>query len=144
MTSFIFVKYLHLLSAFGMAGCLMAEMVLLKSTMSLAEIKRIGKIDGFYGLSAITLVAAGFTMWFVVGKGPGFYEDKALWVKLSLATLIGLISIIPTVFFIRSGRKKDVTEIHIPPYIKRLVIIQLILLACIPPLATMVAYGLRF
>jgi putative membrane protein len=144
MTSFILVKYLHLLSAFGMAGCLMAELVLLKPTLTRSEIKRIGKIDGFYGLSAITLVAAGFTMWFVVGKGPGFYEDTALYIKLTLAILIGLISIFPTVFFIRSGRKKDVTEIQIPAYIKRLVIIQLILLACIPPLATMVAYGLKF
>jgi len=144
MNSFIFVKYLHLLSAFGMAGCLMAELVLLKPKLAPLEIKRIGKIDGFYGLSAMTLVAAGFTMWFVVGKGPAFYEDTALYIKLAIAVLIGLISIIPTVFFIRMGRKKNVQEIAVPKYIKRLVILQLILLASVPPLATMVAYGLRF
>ena len=144
MTSFILVKYLHLLSALGMAGCLMAELVLLKPTFTLSEIKRIGKIDGFYGLSAMTLVAAGFVMWFVVGKGSAFYEDVALYIKLTIAILIGLISIIPTVFLIRAGRKKNLQEIAVPAYIKRLVIIQLLLLACIPPLATMVAYGLRF
>jgi putative membrane protein len=57
---------------------------------------------------------------------------------------VGLISIIPTVYFIRKSKGEQSVQVAVPPYIRQLVVFQLLLLAVVPLLATMMANGLRF
>lgn len=144
MNSYIIFKYFHLIAVITMICCLAVEMVLLKKVLLRSELKRLSKVDAVYGIAAIVAVAAGLTLWFGVGKGAGFYNNPVLHVKVGIVVVVGLISIIPTVYFIRSSKGDQSVHVDIKPYIRRLVIFQLLLLAVVPLLATMMANGIRF
>src|SRR5690606_32901830 len=144
MTAYILIKYTHFLGIFGMIASLFAERLLIKPSMTRSELKRIALVDAFYGISAIITVAAGLTLWFGVGKGLEFYQNPVLHTKVGVVIFGGLLSILPTVFFIKNSRGLAEEEVTIPPRIRRLIVIQLVLLALVPPMATMMAQGLRF
>lgn len=143
MSSYILVKYLHIVSILVMVSLLVVELFLLKPEMTRGELKRMSRVDSFYGLAAIAVVAAGLTIWFGVGKGASFYDNPLLHIKVGLAILVGLISIIPTVFFIRHGKGDPTASIQVPLRIRQLVILQLLLLSVVPLLAVMMAQGIR-
>ncbi|MDH4058517.1 MAG: DUF2214 family protein [Cyclobacteriaceae bacterium] len=142
-TAFILVKYLHLVSVFGMIGCLTGELVLLKPSMTRKELRNLSRLDGLYGLAAILAVAGGLTLWFAVGKGSDFYSHTFMHIKLTIVIIVGLVSIIPTLFYIRKSKGDPNESIETPSRIKKLVVLQLVLMAVVPPLATMVSYGIR-
>ena len=59
--------------------------------------------------------------------------------------VIGLISIYPTVFYLKKSRGTDLQEqIPVPSGIKKAVILQIALLALIPMLAILAARGIRW
>lgn len=142
----IIVRYIHFISVFTIVGTLAAEWVLLKKEMLPQEIARIGKIDALYGLSAITLLAAGLSLWFGIGKPADFYSKNWIfWIKIGLFSTIGILSIYPTVFFIKNGKKTlPHTPIPIPPFVRRLVLIELLLLLLIPICASLMAKGVGY
>lgn len=142
----IAVRYVHFISVFTIVATLMAEWVLLKKEMLPSEIARLGRFDGIYGLSAITLLAAGFTLWFVVGKPASFYSNNWIfWLKLALYTAVGLLSIYPTVFFIKNGKKTlPETPIAIPLLVRQMVSAELVLLLFIPICASLMAKGVGY
>lgn len=144
MTYYIIFKYLHLVAIITMIGCLTAELVLLKKVMRRHEIKRVARIDSLYGIAAIIAVAAGLTLWFGVGKGSAFYNNPVLHLKVTLVVIVGLISIAPTIYFIRSSKGQPDEQVGIQQRIRKMVSLQLIILAVVPLLATMMANGLRF
>ena len=143
MSSYILVKYLHFVSILSMVSLLVVELFLLKPQMTRGELKRLSRIDGLYGIAAIAVVAAGLTLWFGVGKGDPFYDNPLLYIKVGIATLVGLISIIPTVYYIRQGRGDPAELTVTPPRIRQLVILQLCMLSVVPLLATLMAQGVR-
>ncbi len=142
----IVVRYIHFISVFTIVGSLAAEWVLLKREMLPQEIAYIGKIDAIYGLSAITLLAAGLTMWLWIGKPADFYSNNWIfWLKIGLFSLIGILSIYPTVFFIKNGKKTlPKMPIAVPPTVRQLVLIELILLLLIPICASLMAKGIGY
>src|SRR5689334_19156331 len=103
MTTEIILRYVHFISIFAIAGSLVSEHLLLKKEMTRLEIQRLSRIDAIYGLAALTLLGAGLTLWFSgVGK-PAIYYSKN-WIfhtKLSCFLIIGILSIYPTVFFLK-------------------------------------------
>ena len=146
MTLEIFLRYTHFISIFGIVGTLVSEHLLLKKEMSRAEIDRIARIDSIYGLAAVMLITVGLTLWLgSVGK-PAVYYSKN-WVfhlKLTCFALIGILSIYPTVFFIRQ-RKGDANEIvTVPKNIFIMLRMELTLLFIIPLLAGLMARGVGF
>ncbi|GAB4403372.1 MAG: DUF2214 family protein [Microscillaceae bacterium] len=140
----ILVRYVHFVSVFTIVATLFAEWVLLKKEMRPSEIARLGLIDAVYGLSAITLLGAGFTLWFVVGKPAAFYSfNWIFWLKLGLFTLIGLLSIYPTVFFLKNGKKNlPDTPIAVPRLVHQMVVAELLILLLLPLLASLMARGI--
>lgn len=141
----IFFRYLHFLAIITMASTIVAEHLLLKTEMTRAEIRRLSTIDGIYGLSAILVVAAGLTLWFGVGKPAAFYNQN--WVfhtKLTLVIAMGLLSIYPTVFFMRERKGEQDEKIELPKSVVMLVRMELLLLVLIPLLATIMAKGIGF
>ena len=141
MNSYILVKYLHIVSILAMVSLLVVELFLLKPAMTRAELKRMSRIDGLYGLAAIAVVAAGLTLWFGVGKGAAFYANPLLHLKVTLAVIVGLISIVPTVFFLRQAKGDPADIVSLPTRIRQLVIIQLLIISIIPLLAVLIANG---
>jgi putative membrane protein len=143
MNSYVLVKYLHFISIFSMVSLLVVELFLLKPQMTRQELKRLSRIDGLYGIASIAVVAAGLALWFGVGKGASFYDNPLLYIKVGIATLVGIVSIIPTVHYIRHAKGEPAELTETPSRIRRLVILQLIMLSVIPLLATLMAQGVR-
>jgi len=139
------IKYVHFLSIFFIVATLSAEYILLKKEMTRKEIKRLATIDGIYGINALLLLAAGFSLWFWVGKPAEFYSKNWIFMtKLTLFIIVGLLSIYPTVFFLKQ-RKGDPDElIRMPSKIKMMIRIELLILFSIPLLATLMSKGIGF
>ncbi|MDX2302303.1 MAG: DUF2214 family protein [Microscillaceae bacterium] len=143
----ILVRYLHFLCVFTIVATLAGEYILLKKSLNRSEIRRIMILDQLYGLAAVLLLGAGFTLWMLVGSKPAqFYTYNAIfWVKLSLFTTVGLFSIYPTIFFAKEGKKGlPEAEIEIPTLVRNLVKWELILLIFIPLCASLMARGIGY
>ncbi|HEU5289804.1 MAG TPA: DUF2214 family protein [Cyclobacteriaceae bacterium] len=145
MTTEILLRYIHFISIFAIAGSLVSEHLLLKKEVTRSEIKRLSRIDAIYGLAALTLLAAGLMLWFSgVGK-PSIYYSKN-WIfhlKITCFALIGLLSIYPTIFFIRNrGDQNEVVKV--PAIIFWMLRMELLLLLIIPLLAGLMARGVGF
>jgi putative membrane protein len=142
----ILLRYLHFVSIFTIVGVLVSEHLLLKKALTRAEISRLARIDAIYGLAALTLLTVGLTLWLGgFGKPAVYYTQN--WVfhlKLFFFLMIGILSIYPTVFFLRN-RKGDKTEVvTVPAWIFWMLRLELLLLAAIPLLAGLMARGVGF
>jgi putative membrane protein len=119
MTTELLLRYLHFICIFAIVGALVAEHLLLKPVLSRQEIARLARIDAVYGLAAIALAAVGLTLWLgSYGKPAEFYSTNPVFhTKLTLFVSIGLLSVYPTVFFLKH-RKGDPNEsINVPSVI---------------------------
>lgn len=138
----LLVKYIHFASIFTILITVGGEFFLVKSQLSRRELQRISRIDGLYGLASITLVAAGLTLWFGVGKPAEYYNTNWIFhLKWTLFVIVGILSIVPTVFFNKT-RKGDPDEIvDVPARVKTFIRLELAILFLIPILASMMAKG---
>ena len=146
MTTELLLRYLHFICIFAIVGALVAEHLLLKPVLSRQEIARLARIDAVYGLAAIALVAVGLTLWLGgYGKPAEFYSTNPVFhTKLTLFVGIGLLSVYPTVFFLKH-RKGDPNEpINVPSVIFWMLRLEILLLFIIPLLAGLMAKGIRF
>ena len=143
MTTEIFLRYLHFISIFAIVGALVSEHLLLKKSLTRREIGRLSRIDAVYGIAALTLLGAGFTLWFGdVGKPAAFYSANPIFhTKISLFLLIGILSIYPTVFFIRNRKGVPDETVAVPKSVFWLLRFELLLLMIIPLLAGLMAKG---
>lgn len=141
----ILLRYLHFISVITLSGTLIAEFFLLSKVLSKKEIRLLGRIDAVYGISALILLGVGLTLWLGgYGKPTEFYsENPTFHLKLGLFVLIGLISIYPTVFFIKQGKGESEDQVEIPRMVRWSLNAELILLACIPLLAGLMAKGIN-
>ncbi len=143
MTEFIIIKYLHFLGIFGVVGALLIELFYVKSTMTRQEISRISRVDGIYGLSSIIVLLAGLTMWFWVGKPAEIYSRNWIFhTKVTMFVLVGILSIISTVFFLKQRKGNPDESVDIPSKILNLVRLEVFLLFLIPLLAVLMANGI--
>lgn len=139
----LLIRYLHFIGILVLAGSLISEWLLLKPVHSRAELRRLSLIDAAYGLASLLVVGAGLGMWLTGGKPSSYYSDNPLFItKLVLAGVLGLLSAYPTIFFIRHSRGEASEQVSVPPLIRWLVIAELIVLACIPALAVLMAVGI--
>lgn len=146
MTTEILLRYVHFISIFAIVGSLVSEHLLLRPTLSRAEIARLARIDAVYGIAAVTLLTAGLTLWLTgVGKPPVYYTQNWIFhTKLTLYIIIGLCSIYPTVFFIKNRKGEPTQTINLPKSIIMLVRVELMLLLIIPLLAGLMSRGVGF
>ncbi len=138
------VRYLHFIGILTWVSALVAQWLLLKPSLSRAEIQRLAKIDTVYGISAVLVVGMGFLLWFGVGKPAEFYNVNGIFhTKVTLAIIVGILSVIPTLFFNRNRKGEDLQEqIEVPSKVRRIILIELGLMAIIPLLATIMARGI--
>jgi putative membrane protein len=146
MTLEIFLRYIHFISIFAIVGTLVSEHLLLKKQLTKAEIARLARIDAIYGIAALTLLAAGLTMWFGGVTKPAIYYSKN-WIfhlKIGAFAAIGLLSIYPTVFFIKNRKGNADETVSIPGSIFWMLRLELLLLFIIPLLAGLMSRGVGF
>jgi len=111
-------------------------------------VRRMQAIDRWYGAVAGLVIASGLGRLFLGVKGPAFYvHNPVFWTKMALFLAIALISIVPTLAYLRwnARREPDGAIILAGPEFARLrtlVWIQLALFVLIPLCATLMARGL--
>ncbi|TFV94722.1 DUF2214 family protein [Algoriphagus kandeliae] len=140
----LLLRYLHFISVFTLAGSLFAEFFLLDNSLSKKQIKQLSRIDAVYGISALSLLIVGLSLWLGgYGKPTEFYsQNPTFHLKLGLFILVGLISIYPTVFFIKQAKGNQNQKVDIPKGIIWSVRMELIILSIIPILAGLIAKGI--
>ncbi|MFM7195920.1 MAG: DUF2214 family protein [Bacteroidota bacterium] len=144
MSTELLLRYLHFLSILAIAGTLTAEAILVKERMTRKTIGTVARIDLYYGIAAITLLAAGLTLWLTgIGKPAEWYTRNWIFhLKLTLFVAIGLLSIYPTVFFLKKRKGDPDEEVPVPILIRYSIYTELLLLAVIPMLAGLMARGI--
>ena len=147
MTLEAILAYLHLLAILTMVVFISSVAALCRvQWLNAAVVERLAKIDLVYGIAAIAVLATGIarTVWGV--KGTSWYwTNPLLHVKLTLFIVIGIISIFPTLTYMRwrktlraSGTLPVEADIR---KTRRLVMVQAHLIAVIPLVAVFLARG---
>ncbi|MCB0738809.1 MAG: DUF2214 family protein [Bacteroidetes bacterium] len=139
------IRYIHFISIFILVSSLAIELVLIKSSMTKKELLLMSRVDAVYGISSILVVAAGLTLWFGVGKPAHYYSDNHLFItKVVLVGLLGILSIKPTIFFLKNRKKKDDSGeemVVVPTSVKRFVYAEILVVVLIPLFAVLMARG---
>ena len=136
------VRYIHFISLFLLAASILGECWLIRPQHSRKEIQQLSKLDALYGISAITAIAAGFTLWFAVGKGADFYSNNWIFLlKVGLAILLGILSAYPSIHFARNKKGNKEEIITTPQQVIYMIYAETVLLFVIPLLATLMAKG---
>lgn len=105
MATTALMAFLHHLSAFTLVACLVYEFIAYRKNMGIAEIRRIQQADLAYGISAGLLLLVGLLRVFFFEKGVNFYiNNPFFWVKMVAFLAVGLLSIDPTIRYIRWNR----------------------------------------
>ena len=147
MTLEAILAYLHLLAILTMVVFISSEAALCRvQWLNAAVVERLAKIDRVYGIAALAVIATGIarTVWGI--KGTAWYwTNPLLHAKLTLVVVIAVISIFPTLTFIRwrkalrnNGALPGETEIR---KTRKLVMVQAHLLAIVPLIAVFLARG---
>jgi putative membrane protein len=139
----VLLAWVHFLCIFALVSALVAELLLYRRTMDAARVSLLRGIDAGFGISAALVIASGLLRVFFGIKGAAFYaHDPVFWTKMALFAAVGLLSIPPTLHYLRLGRDGDVT---VPDGAFRrtwaFLVAEVGLLAFIPLFATLLAHG---
>ena len=146
MTPELILRYFHFISIFAIVGALTAEHMLLKPQLTRSEIRRLSIIDAVYGIAAMVLLGVGLTLWLSgAGKPSEWYSKNWIFhLKLTCFIAVGLLSIYPTVFFIRNRKGNPDEMIAIPKMVVMMIRFELLLLFIIPLLAGLMSRGVGY
>ena len=141
------VAYLHYLSIVLTGGFLVGELVVCRPGLTSEQARRLAVIDIVFFASALGALATGLLRLFFYAKGVGFYTGNPFfWAKMALYVIIAALSITPTRTFLRW--KRAATERGAAPAgdeiaaARRLIHIELGLLALMPLMAVLMARGI--
>jgi putative membrane protein len=142
------LAYLHYIAIFALVSFMVLEMSIIKGPLDGATVRRLGRLDRVYFGAAMVVLITGFLRLVFGAKGPHFYLNAwPFYVKFGLFLAIAVVSVTPTLAFIRWRRMFD----HDPGWkvpaeeqarMKRLILIELHLGALIPLAAVIMARGL--
>jgi len=142
------LAYLHFFAIFGTFSLLAAELVLCRPGIRGDALHRLRKLDGAYGGLAALLLVSGLLRLFFGAKGSAFYLGNPVFhAKITLFVAVGLLSIAPTLRFGRWSKAALRTPDEAPDAaavgaVRRMIHIELTLLALIPLLAVLMARGI--
>jgi putative membrane protein len=101
-TTDLVLAIVHHLLVFTLAGVLAFEIGIVRLAMKRDEILSVGRVDTWYGILALVIIVVGFSRATFAAKGWAYYEANAFfWAKIATFLAVGLLSIVPTVAFIR-------------------------------------------
>jgi len=148
MWSDAILAYLHFAAILTLVWFLAKEWTLLRAGAPNIDTERLASADAGFGLAALLVLATGGLRAVYGAKGWAFYaHNPAFHAKVTLFVIVGLVSIAPTLAFVRwrKARRAD------PGYIvaesewkraRRFVIVELHLVALIPLAAVIMSRGL--
>ena len=142
------LAYLHFIAIFLLFSFLTTQLILMRSPLDARTIRLLGRVDIGYAISAAVVLLTGMLRLGFGAKGADFHLGAwPVYVKVGLFLTVGLISIKPTLEFIKWRRALD----HDPAWqlpaaaqaaMRKIVMIEVHLAALIPVFAVMMARGL--
>ena len=138
----LFLAIGHHLLIFILLGVLVAEVVLVRSGLSRSTITRTARIDLWYGAVAGMIVVVGFARAIFAAKGWNYYEHNGFfWAKITTFVVIALLSLPPTLRYLRWRRDGVVpSDIEIA-FVQRFLWTEVALFALLPIFAAAMARG---
>jgi putative membrane protein len=110
-----FLASLHHFAAFTLVACLVFEWLTFRQTMPANDVRNLQRVDLWYGISALVLLIVGILRVVYGGKGYAFYTDNAVfWVKIALVIAASVLSIYPTIRYIKWGTQPDDAVLTLP------------------------------
>jgi putative membrane protein len=132
----------HHIAVFSLFGVLFAELMLVRPGVDLATIGRVGRIDLMYGALAGLIVVVGFSRAIFAAKGWLYYSHNLFfWLKVGTFVVIGLLSIPPTVAYIRWRRSSGAPGDAQVASVRRWLWAETALFALLPAFAAAMARG---
>jgi len=141
------VTYLHYLAMILIAGFLVAEMVVCRPSLEAEQVRLLPRLDVVFFAAALLALATGLLRLFFYAKGVAFYLPNPFFIaKVLLYIAIATLSITPTMCFLR-WRRRLAESGELPPTAeiataRRLIHVEVALLALIPPMAVLMARGI--
>jgi len=142
------LAYLHFGAIFTLIWFLAKEWTLLRAGTANVDLERLASADAGFGISAGIVLVTGALRAVYGIKGWMFYaHNPAFHVKIGFFVLVGLISIGPTLMFLRwrKARRQDASfRVSEPEWkrARRWIMIELHLIALIPLAAVIMSRGL--
>ena len=141
------LAYLHYVSIVVLGAFLTAELIVCRPGLGPAQVRLLPRLDIVFFAGALLALATGLLRLFFYAKGVGFYlPNPAFHVKMALYVAVAVISIAPTLRFLRWRRTLDAGGA--PPdaaavaRVRRLIHLELTLFALIPLMAVLMARGI--
>jgi putative membrane protein len=147
MTLDAILQYLHLLAILTVVVFISSEAALCRPEwMNPAVVERLVKVDRVYGIAALAILLTGGLRVWLSPKGADWYlHNWLLHAKIGLFVLVGVMSIAPTLRFLRWRKNLRASgALPTPDEVRRarkLVMVQAHIVAVIPLLAVFLARG---
>ena len=140
--------YLHYVAMIAIAVILVVEHMLCVPGLTGARVRLLARLDLLYMAAAVLALGSGAArvVWF--GKGAAFYlHNPVFYIKLALFVAVGLLSIPPTLQYLRWRRSLESGAANVAAdyqvlRVRRYILVELFLFACIPLMATFMARGI--
>jgi putative membrane protein len=144
----VLVVYLHIAAMILIAVFLAIEYLVCVPGLARERVKLLARIDLLYLIAAVLALATGLARLLWYGKGAVFYlHNPVFYLKLALFVAVGLISIPPTIQYLRWMRLTKTSAGAVAAdfevlRLRRYVLVELALFALIPLLAVLMARGI--
>ncbi len=149
MLASAFFAFLHFAAVFGIFSTVVFELLTMSRTPSYVEARRIQLCDRWYGIFAGVVLVVGLLRVYYFEKGSSFYNASPFYhAKLTLFVLVGLLSIYPTVRFVkwRPHTRQGLAPVVSEEAYGRIVLVlrlELLLLLAMALCASLMARGVR-
>ena len=132
----------HHLLVFMLFGVLFVEAVLVRPGMDQVVINRVAAIDLWYGIIAGLIIIVGFSRAIFATKGWDYYlHNVFFWAKIGTFVVIALLSVPPTIAYLRWKRANLTPNEGQIITIRRYLWSQFALFALLPTFAAAMARG---
>lgn len=146
-TKDLLLAVVHHILIFSIAAVLAFEVGAVRQGLTATDIRRVARVDAWYGILAALIIAVGFVRAIYAAKGWAYYSvNTFFWAKLIAFGIVGLLSVPPTVAYIRwrNALKKDASFLPAPGAIasaRRFLWMEVVVFAFIPIFAAAMARG---
>ena len=132
----------HHLIVFALFAILFAEFVSVRRGMDASAVTRVAAIDAWYGALAGLILVVGFVRAVFAAKGwPYYAHNLFFWAKIGTFAVIGLLSIPPTLAFLRWRRAGALPTDEAVFSVRRYLWTEIALFALLPAFAVAMARG---
>jgi putative membrane protein len=142
------LAYAHFFFIIATIAMLAVELALVTRDATSARLYKMRIVDGIYGMAASMLFITGVLRAWLGAKGSDFYLSNPIFLaKVALYFVVAALSIYPTLQYFEWASTIKATPGYLPPdatlaRVRLLLKSQMVLLAVIPLLATLMVRGI--